>query len=257
MNQYSTLMKLLTYLQQIHWLARRTLTDLIQKREIMLNGVVVDNFLVQVTPWDQYLIVSLGYSGVVSQIDRRVVHLVLFYKPEWYTVSKSDSHNDTIFDITPSDWKSTYYPIGRLDKNSCGLLLLTDELSLVHQLWHPRYQHQKVYHVRLKQQRNPSHAQQALSGVLYSDPDTGVSVSLSCAMIRIISWWVEIVLEEWKNRHIRKMLSVLWYDIIELKRIAFGPFQLGDMRPWEYRIYRYESSDALWQKMAWQGQWNL
>jgi 23S rRNA pseudouridine2605 synthase len=149
-------MKFLTYLQQTHGLARRVITDLIQNREVMLNGVILDNFLVQVNPGDQYLITSLGLSGVVSQIDNQNSHIILFNKPVGYTVSKSDPHNDTIFDILPSDWKRMYYPIGRLDKDSCGLLLLTDNPAWVNQLSHPRYEHHKVYHVLLKQQRNPA-----------------------------------------------------------------------------------------------------
>jgi 23S rRNA pseudouridine2605 synthase len=131
------------------------ITDLIQNREIMLNGIILDNFLVEVNPGDQYLITSLGLSGVVQHITHQNSHIILFNKPVGYTVSKSDPHNDTIFDILPSDWKRMYYPIGRLDKDSCGLLLLTDNSAWVNQLSHPRYEHHKIYHVLLKQQWNP------------------------------------------------------------------------------------------------------
>lgn len=101
------------------------------------------------------MIASLGLSGIISQPDTRRSQIILFYKPVGYTVSKSDPHNDTIFDILPFEWKRIYYPIGRLDKDSCGLLLLTDNSVWVNQLSHPRYEHHKVYHVLLKQKWNP------------------------------------------------------------------------------------------------------
>jgi 23S rRNA pseudouridine2605 synthase len=269
-------MKLLTYLQQTHWLARRTITDLIQHREIILNGVVVDNFMIQVNQWDQYLITSMGISWTVSISTTKPSHLILFHKPVGYTVSKSDPHNDTIFDILPSDWRRAYYPIGRLDKDSCGLLLLTDNTAWVNQLSHPRYQHDKIYHVLLKQKRNPADKVAMLQWISIDDEQSGEQVVLACDKVEPIIGWVAITLHEGKNRHIRKMLYVLWYDIIELKRISFCGIGLGDLSIGEYHAYQVTNLDAFLLNMAasvvsdrhlflpqkspkkaWQGIWNL
>jgi 23S rRNA pseudouridine2605 synthase len=238
-------MKFITHLQQTHWLARRVITDLIQNREIMLNGQVVDNFLIQVNPGDQYIIISLGLSWVVQQSKTHTSQIITFYKPVWYTVSKSDPHNDTIFDILPSWWKQKYYPIGRLDKDSCGLLLLTDNTARVNQLSHPRYEHRKLYHVLLKQSRNRSHETQVLNWVLIYDEQDDKEILLACDEISPIRGWVAITLHEGKNRHIRKMLWQLGYDIIELKRVSCCGIKLSDLVIGEYRIYRVQSLDEF------------
>jgi 23S rRNA pseudouridine2605 synthase len=243
-------MKFLTYLQQTHWLARRVITDLIQSREVMLNGVILDNFLVQVNPGDQYLITSLGLSWTVTPMDNRNSQIVLFHKPVGYTVSKSDPHNDTIFDILPSDWKRVYYPIGRLDKDSCGLLLLTDNSAWVNQLSHPRYEHHKVYHVLLKQKWNPADEAAMLQWITIDDEQSGGQITLACDKVESIIGWVAITLHEGKNRHIRKMLGQLWYDIRELKRVSCCGVPLWNLQIWQYRIYDVSNLDefltALW-----------
>ena len=238
-------MKFLTYLQQTHGLARRAITDLIQNREIMLNGVVLDNFLVQVNPWDQYLITSLGLSGTVQHMGNQNSHIILFYKPVGYTVSKSDPHNDTIFDILPSDWKRAYYPIGRLDKDSCGLLLLTDNSAWVNQLSHPRYEHHKIYHVLLKQKWNPADKAAMLEWLTIYDEQSDEEITLACDKAEPITGWVAITLHEGKNRHIRKMLGQLWYDIRELKRVSFCGVGLDDLSVGEYRIYKVSDVDEF------------
>ncbi len=243
-------MKFLTYLQQTHWLARRVITDLIQSREVMLNGVILDNFLVEVNPGDQYLITSMDISWIISQPDTRKSQIVLFHKPVGYTVSKSDPHNDTIFDILPSDWKCVYYPIGRLDKDSCGLLLLTDNSAWVNQLSHPRYEHQKLYHVLLKQQRNPADEAVMLQWITIYDEQSDEQITLACDKVQPISGWVAVTLHEGKNRHIRKMLGQLWYDIRELKRISCCGIPLGNLLVGEYRIYQVNNLDEFLTRLA-------
>jgi 23S rRNA pseudouridine2605 synthase len=245
LNLYSKAMKFLTYLQQTHGLARRVITDLIQNREILLNGMIVDNFLVEVQPGDAYIITSLWIAGTVEKPDTSNSHLVLFYKPVGYTVSKSDPHNDTIYDILPSWRKQKYYPIGRLDKDSCWLLLLTDNAARVNQLSHPRYEHQKLYHVLLKQPRNPQHNDVVLQGIVIYDEQSKEDVLLACDQVETIAGGVAITLHEGKNRHIRKMLWQLWYDIKELKRISCCGIMISDLVVGEYRIYEVSSLDGF------------
>lgn len=239
------MIKLLHYLQQHHSIPRRTITTLITNREIMINGMVVDNFLIECIPWDYYIITSLWISGEIEQPSTKSSQLVLFYKPVGYTVSKSDPHNETIYDILPKSRKSKYYPIGRLDKDSCGLLLLTDNTAWVNQLSHPRYERQKLYHVLLKQAWKPDHQKELLNGVLIYDEQSDKEVLLSCDNVESIRWWVAITLHEGKNRHIRKMLWQLWYDITELKRVSCCGISLSDLNIGEYRIYEIDSLDEF------------
>ena len=111
-------MKLLTYLQTTQGLSRRAITALIQRGEIMLNGVIVQSFATPVCGGE-----TLQIAGKSSQIDlekpaEKRDALVLFHKPIGYVVSRADPHNPTIFELLPPGREKYYYPIGRLDKDS-------------------------------------------------------------------------------------------------------------------------------------------
>lgn len=104
-------MKLLTYLQQTHGLSRRLITDLIKQHELMLNGMIVIDYLCSCSPGDQYILTRLGINGKVTHATQIKSEIILFNKPIGYTVAKYDRHNETIFDILPTGWRSIYYPI--------------------------------------------------------------------------------------------------------------------------------------------------
>ncbi|MDR2540706.1 MAG: hypothetical protein LBD11_02760 [Candidatus Peribacteria bacterium] len=88
------------------------------------------------------------YSGGMSPNGDKGISLILFNKPRGYVVSKSDPHNKTIYELLPPEFQSYYY-IGRLDKESRGLVLLTNSPELVHQYEHPKFQVEKEYLIQL------------------------------------------------------------------------------------------------------------
>jgi 23S rRNA pseudouridine2605 synthase len=99
----------------------------------------------------------------MQQNDEHKQHqLILFNKPKGYVVSKSDPHNATIYELLPSAFQ-TYYYIGRLDKESRGLLLLTNSPALVHQYTHPTFLIEKEYLIQLSSPLSPADLQKAKS----------------------------------------------------------------------------------------------
>ncbi|MCU8004606.1 MULTISPECIES: 23S rRNA pseudouridine(2604) synthase RluF [unclassified Shewanella] len=128
------------------------------------------------------------------------------------------------------------YPVGRLDKDSRGLLLLTNDGELTHKLMHPSFAHSKTYHVRLDRPFADDFIEQMASGVRYKDLQT-----LPCQVRRLSSDSFEIVLTQGLNRQIRRMSKALGYRVIDLERIAImalnlrelasGELQEGQMRP--------------------------
>lgn len=128
------------------------------------------------------------------------------------------------------------YPIGRLDKDSRGLLLLTNDGELTHKLMHPSFAHSKTYHVRLDRPFADDFVEQMASGVSYKDLKT-----LPCQARRLSSDSFEIVLTQGLNRQIRRMSKALGYRVIDLERVAImtlnlrelalGELQEGQMRP--------------------------
>ena len=128
------------------------------------------------------------------------------------------------------------YPVGRLDKDSRGLLLLTNDGELTHKLMHPSFAHSKTYHVRLDRPFDADFVEQMARGVRYKDLQT-----LPCHVHRLSSDSFEIVLTQGLNRQIRRMSKALGYRVIDLERIAImtlnlrelalGELQEGQMRP--------------------------
>lgn len=128
------------------------------------------------------------------------------------------------------------YPVGRLDKDSRGLLLLTNDGELTHKLMHPSFAHSKTYHVRLDRSFTDDFVEQMASGVSYKDLQT-----LPCHVRRLSSDSFEIVLTQGLNRQIRRMSKALGYRVIDLERVAImtlnlrelalGELQEGQMRP--------------------------
>ncbi|WP_372931107.1 23S rRNA pseudouridine(2604) synthase RluF [Shewanella putrefaciens] len=128
------------------------------------------------------------------------------------------------------------YPVGRLDKDSRGLLLLTNDGELTHKLMHPSFAHSKTYHVRLDRPFTDDFVEKMASGVSYKDLQT-----LPCQVRRLSLDSFEIVLTQGLNRQIRRMSKALGYRVIDLERIAImalnlrelasGELQEGQMRP--------------------------
>lgn len=116
------------------------------------------------------------------------------------------------------------YPVGRLDKDSRGLLLLTNDGELTHKLMHPSFAHSKTYHVRLDRPFTDDFVEQMASGGRYKDLQT-----LPCQVHRLSSDTFEIVLTQGLNRQIRRMAKALGYHVIDLERVAIMALNLREL----------------------------
>ena len=114
------------------------------------------------------------------------------------------------------------YPVGRLDKDSRGLLVLTNDGELTHKLMHPSFAHSKTYHVRLDRPFADDFVEQMANGVNYKDVQT-----LPCQVRRLSSDSFEIVLTQGLNRQIRRMASALRYKVIDLQRVELMTLRLA------------------------------
>ncbi|MCG9695650.1 pseudouridine synthase [Shewanella sp. Isolate11] len=118
------------------------------------------------------------------------------------------------------------YPVGRLDKDSRGLLLLTNDGELTHKLMHPDFSHSKRYQVQLNRPYDDHFLQQMAAGVSYKNLTT-----LPCQVQRLTDDRFEIILTQGLNRQIRRMSLALGYKVIDLKRCSIETLQLGDLPP--------------------------
>lgn len=175
--------------------------------------------------WDLLTVVGVAKHFAVHLTSPEKSMLIAFYKPVGYVCSKSDPHNKTIYELLPQQFQHYHY-IGRLDKDSTGLVLLTNTQALVHERSHPSHNIEKHYDVVLNKAFDPYDIDVCLQWVVDEWEVLRVK-SLQCYNKKI-----HIVLNEGKNRHIRRMLSVLHYHVESLCRVAEWPVSLWDLQEW-------------------------
>lgn len=220
-------MLLRTLLQVEYGVARRQIISLIDQGGVFINQKIVENYKAELSSGDQISIPSLKISVVYKEkqaVNLEYPLLLLFNKPMGYTCSKADPHNRTFYELLPQDFRKKYYYIGRLDKESRGLVLLASDPQMVHDFEHPSKQITKEYLVQLNRPFDRKLEKRILDGI-----------SHEWEVLRVVSLYskgagkVGIVLNEWKKRHIRRIFKVLGYEVIDLQRIRIWNFLLGNL----------------------------
>jgi 23S rRNA pseudouridine2605 synthase len=133
------------------------------------------------------------------------------------------------------------YPVGRLDVDSTGLILITNDGELANRLMHPRFEVQRTYRARLRRPPTDTDIGQLRGGVRLEDGPTAP------ARIRRVSPRVlEITMHEGRNRQIRRMAEAIGNEIVDLERIAFGPLRLGELPRGQARLLKAAELRRLW-----------
>lgn len=199
--------------------SRRHCDDLITRGRIRIDGQIVKELGTQIDPAAQTICVD----DHPVQVERHVYWLV--NKPRGVLCTNHDPAGRTrAIDLIPHV-EQRVYTVGRLDEDSEGLLLLTNDGDLAFQLMHPRFGVEKSYDVLVA--GNPSRDDQAqlLKGVFLSDGHVHAR-SVKRLKRQGDSTWLRIVLAEGKNREIRRLLARLGHKVMRLRRIAIGPVRL-------------------------------
>lgn len=138
------------------------------------------------------------------------------------------------------DSPARLYPVGRLDVDSSGLLLLTNDGELANRLTHPRYEVPKAYRVELRRPPADADLQRLAKGVELDDGPTAPA-----ELRRLGEREVEVVLREGRNRQVRRMAEAVGNEVVALCRVRFGPIELGDLPEGEARRLSPTEIDAL------------
>lgn len=151
----------------------------------------------------------------------------------------------TVVDLVSNEKR--LYPVGRLDANSSGLMLVTNDGDLANKLSHPRYGVPKTYRVRVRRGSplNKTELEQLAKGVELEDGMTGRAEVTKTGQREF-----EIVIKEGRNRQIRRMCEAIGRDVGELQRIGFGPLELGRLKEGTVRKLSPEEVETLWQNVA-------
>ncbi len=153
-------------------------------------------------------------------------------KPKGYICSNDDPHNDrTVFDLVPRDYQSLrLFCAGRLDKDSEGLVILTNDGDLANQLMHPSSVVVKRYHVSLKQPFPKKHVPKLIKGIQFEGERMKVeTATLLGSQSKDASKEIDVSMHHGKKREIRNLFTVLGYDVKRLKRYQIGSFSIKGM----------------------------
>lgn len=159
-----------------------------------------------------------------------VFTIIAMHKPKGYVCSKNGQGSKTIYDLLPGQYK-TLKSVGRLDKDTTGLLLLTNDGELANELTHPRNKKQKVYDVMLDKSLIDKDAQKMLQGVILGD-----GLSKFDSLKKVSDGKYRVVLSEGRKRQIRRTFFFLSYKVISLHRIQFGPYSLNNLAEGKYKV---------------------
>ncbi len=216
--------------------SRREADELISTGQITVDGKVASLGFTLPTPENLDNFPKVCYNGKIVPLSADFLYLA-FNKPVGYVCSRrSQGSAPTLYDLLPKAYQKLK-TVGRLDKDSSGLILLTNDGDFAFQMTHPKFRKTKVYAVELDRPLAPLH-QQMIS-------DFGVEIGDGISKFKIIKTETSsasptyiVILHEGRNRQIRRTFAALGYTVTKLHRTQFGKYELGNLEFGKYVIIR-------------------
>jgi 23S rRNA pseudouridine2605 synthase len=227
-------MRLAKFLAHAGVASRRAAEQLIAEGRVTVDGATVTDPARDVT--DDHAVAFDGEP--VKGAEPRVVYAL--HKPAGVVSTANDTHGRrTVVDLVPAERR--LYPVGRLDADSTGLILLTNDGELANRLTHPRYEVPKTYRATL--------AGPAITDTVLRRLREGVELddgrTAPARVRRLTPHQLDIRIHEGRNRQVRRMCEAVGRPVRQLVRIRFGPLELGDLRPGKARRLTATELDAL------------
>ena len=227
------------YLAQCGTASRRKADELIAAGKVTVNGLVVRELGSSIDVKVDSVKVK---NKVISPPHRGAV---VFYKPRGVVSTLSDPEGrPSISDYLTKHYRS-YYPVGRLDYDSSGLMILTNDGDLADRLLHPRFGHERTYLTRVEGTVSQAVIEKLARGVRLMDGIVKADVRFvapppdarraGAKEPESKSTWLEITVLEGRNRLVRRMMEEVRHPVVKLRRVAHGPFKLGKLKPGEMR----------------------
>ena len=205
--------------------SRRAMEELIAAGEVTVNGKPA-RIGTRVSNLDQIVVRGAPFALRPAHRPTGAPRIVLYHKPEGEIVSRQDPQGrPSVFDRAAFLRKGRWLSIGRLDFNTCGLLVFTDSGELANRLSHPRFQMRRDYAVRILGSLSPQQIQALKSGVQLDDGEARFEV-LEAQGGEGSNRWYRVRVREGRNRLVRRMFEALGLKVSRLMRTAFGPFEL-------------------------------
>lgn len=222
--------------------SRRNSEVLITQGRVSVNGETVRELGVKVDPERD----EIRVDGKLIQQEEYVY--LLLYKPTGYITSLHDPEGRKVVTQLLKGVKQRVYPVGRLDFDTSGLLLLTNDGRLAHQIAHPSFQMDKVYQAWVRGVPDKGDLAQLANGVLLEDGMTApAQAKLITADHKQGKALLQLTIHEGRNRQVRRMCEAVGHPVLSLKRIGLGFLTLDGLEPGSYRHLRQAEVKRLYQ----------
>lgn len=221
------LVRLNKYLSNAGIASRRDADNLIISGAVKVNGVVVTQLGTKIKPGDK---VTYGDQSIKGE---RKVYLLLNKPKDYITTLEDERDRKTVMKLVEGACKERIYPVGRLDRNTTGLLLMTNDGELTTKLTHPKHGIKKVYHVSLNKGLKPEHFKEIIDGIELEDGPVKVD---DLAFVGEGKKEVGVEIHSGRNRVVRRLFEHLGYDVIKLDRVVFAGLTKKDLPRGKYRF---------------------
>ncbi|MBN2694767.1 rRNA pseudouridine synthase [bacterium] len=233
------LVRINKYISQTGFCSRRKAEEYILNGDVFVNGICVKDLSTQIDLDKD----KVKIGGKILKLEEKLYY-ILFYKPKYVVTTLSDPQKRETVSKFFKKFSVRLYPVGRLDYESEGALLMTNDGDFANKLMHPSFEKVKTYSVTVDKKLSEVELKNFSDGVLVDDKLTSKSfIKFDKKISNKFQYIVKI--HEGRNRQIRKMFAFFNSNVVELKRIAIASIELGTLKAGEYRYLTKEEINSL------------
>lgn len=221
-------MRLQKYLANSGVASRRKCEEYITQGRITVNGIVVTELGTKVNEED-----TVTFDHKTVKPEEQYIYYILNKPVGYVTTAKDEKDRPIVLDLL-EDIETRIFPVGRLDYNTSGLLILTNDGELTYALTHPKHDVNKTYHVKVKGRVDEQALIELRTGVVIDDKKTAPAIA-KAVTFNATTTVLSITIHEGRNRQIRKMCDAVGYEVLKLERVAIGEITLKGLPIGEYR----------------------
>jgi 23S rRNA pseudouridine2605 synthase len=222
--------------------SRRGAEEYIRQGRVKVDGKVVVEMGLQVDPLHQLI----ELDGKLVTTKERLVYILL-NKPRGYVSTLSDPQGRPIITALLTGVNARVFPVGRLDLDSEGALLLTNDGELAHRILHPSFEVEKTYIIRVTGKPDPGLLKKLEDGIIIEGRRTWPAKVRMLAADSAAST-LEVIIHEGRKRQVRKMFAAIGHPVLQLKRVAYGNLKLANLPVGKYRVLSRKELAKIWSR---------
>jgi 23S rRNA pseudouridine2605 synthase len=221
--------------------SRRNIEEMVQQGRVSVNGRIVTDLPILIDPARDKVVVDEEPVKLNAPASTKRFYVIMNKPKGVYSTNVAQGEQTRAIDLLPPDFPARVYPVGRLDAESRGLLLLTNDGELTNQLTHPRYGVAKTYRAMVDGYVKNETVEELSKGVWLADPKSNKGFKTGRSHIKVAKrsrdkTILEITIREGRNRQVRRMLARIGHKVRDLTRIKMGPLTLHGLQPGQFRM---------------------